>query len=78
MTIGIAHLSCRELVELVTEYLEGTLSRADRMRFENHIADCDHCTEYLRQMKRTIELTGHLRDEDIPDELLEIFRNWRT
>ena len=78
MTIGIAHLSCRELVELVTEYLEGALSRADRMRFEQHIDGCENCSEYLEQMKRTIELTGELKEDDISLELLAVFRNWHN
>ena len=76
MTIGIAHLSCRELVELVTEYLEGALSRGDRMRFEQHIAGCENCSEYLEQIKRTVQLTGELREEDVPLELLAVFRDW--
>jgi anti-sigma factor RsiW len=76
MTIGTAHLSCRELVELVTEYLEGALSRGDRMRFETHIANCDGCTEYLEQIRRTIALTGELKEDDVPAGLLDAFRNW--
>lgn len=76
MTIGTAHLSCRELVELVTEYLEGALSQGDRMRFENHIANCDGCTEYLEQIRTTIALTGELKERDVPTKLVEAFRDW--
>ena len=47
-------LSCRELVELVTEYLDDTLSRRDRTRFEEHLADCPGCRAYLDQMRKTI------------------------
>jgi anti-sigma factor RsiW len=47
-------LACQEVVELVTDYLEGTLSRSGRRRFEAHIATCEHCTEYLEQMRATI------------------------
>ena len=54
-------LLCRELVELVTDYLEGTLSRRDRARFDEHIAGCPHCTEYLAQFRETLRLTGTLR-----------------
>jgi anti-sigma factor RsiW len=81
VSIGIAHLSCRELVELVTAYLEGALSIADRMRFENHLTACDGCSTYVQQMRRTIELTGTLRVHDVSLEaesaLLHAFRNWK-
>jgi anti-sigma factor RsiW len=75
-------LSCQELVELVTDYLEGTLPRRQRRRFEQHISGCDACTTYLDQMRATIGLTGRLRREDLdPDaeaELLAAFRDWRS
>jgi anti-sigma factor RsiW len=81
VSIGVAHLSCRELVELVTAYLEGALSIADRLRFENHLSECDGCSTYLEQMRRTIELTGTLRVDDVsPDAesaLLHAFRTWK-
>ncbi len=82
MSIGMAHLSCREMVELVTAYLEGALSLGDRMRFENHLTACDGCTMYLEQMRRTIELTGTLRVDDVPSEtlakLMRAFRDWQV
>ena len=82
MSLRIAHMSCRELVELVTAYLEGTLTVEDRMRFELHIGDCDGCTTYLEQMRRTIELTGTLRAADISpaaeSALLDAFRGWKS
>jgi anti-sigma factor RsiW len=75
-------LLCRELVELVTEYLEGTLSRRDRARFDAHIARCPNCTEYLAQFRETLRLTGTLRTSDIPPEaeaaLLGVFANWTS
>jgi len=75
-------MSCRELVELVTAYLEGALSVEDRMRFELHLTGCDGCTTYVQQMRRTIELTGTLRIEDVsPDAeaaLIAAFRNWNA
>jgi len=74
-------MSCRELVELVTAYLEGALPLEDRRRFELHLADCDGCTMYVEQMRRTIKLTGTLRVDDISPEaeaaLLHVFRNWK-
>ena len=60
-------LSCQELVELVTDYLEGKLSRRARHRFDAHIAACHGCTAYLEQMRETIRLTGRLREEDVPE-----------
>ena len=62
-------IACRELVTLVTDYLEDRLSPADRSRFDAHIAGCRHCTAYLAQMRETIRLTGTLREEEIPPEL---------
>ena len=75
-------LACQEMVELVTEYLEGTLSRSQRRRFEAHLAGCEHCTEYLEQMRATIRLTGRLRAEDLSpamhEEFASIYRRWRS
>jgi anti-sigma factor RsiW len=74
-------MNCRQVVELMTEYLEGTLSAADRARFEEHIAGCDGCRAYLAQMRMTRRLVGRLANEPVPEpierELLEAFRNWR-
>jgi anti-sigma factor RsiW len=74
-------LVCQQVVELVTEYLEDVLSRADRRRFERHLKDCPNCTNYLEQMRITIAATGALRPEDLsPDaerDLTELFRRWR-
>ena len=81
MTIGLAHLNCRELVELVTAYLEGDLSYGERKRFDAHLSACDGCTMYVEQMRRTIELTGTLRLDDVSREaeetLLRAFRDWK-
>ena len=72
---------CRELVEVITDYLEGNLSRRDKRRFERHLAACDGCTAYLEQMRQTIRLTGALTEEQIPEpvkaRLLEAFRGWK-
>jgi predicted anti-sigma-YlaC factor YlaD len=74
-------LACREVVELVTDYLEGTMSPADRARFEEHLTGCDGCSIYLDQMRTTIRVTGSLDEDSIPAEQLEqltrAFRNWR-
>jgi Putative zinc-finger len=74
-------LTCRELVELVTDYLEGTLPLEDRDRFEQHVVLCDGCAYYLDQMRTTIALTGSLTEESITPEaqesLLHVFRDWK-
>jgi putative zinc finger protein len=75
-------LSCRELVELVTDYFEDALSRRDRKRFDRHISGCDGCTAYLEQMRGTIRATGMLTEEQVPEEargeLLGAFRGWKA
>ena len=72
--------TCEEMVELVTDYLEGSLTRRDRRRFEAHLSGCDHCTDFLQQMRTTIVLTRSLADEDLStirqSELLILFRRW--
>jgi anti-sigma factor RsiW len=82
MSIGLAHLNCRELVELVTAYLEGDLSSGERKRFEAHLSACDGCTMYVEQMRRTIERTGALSVDDVPQDaeeaLLRAFRDWKA
>ncbi len=75
-------LTCQELVELVTNYLEGGLPPADRERFEAHLAGCQGCQNYLSQMRTTIRTLGCLTDENLPaalkDDLLTLFRNWKS
>jgi anti-sigma factor RsiW len=80
--IDLETFSCQELVELVTDYLEGALSAADLRRFEEHIQGCGGCTEYLAQFRRTIQLAGTLAPDDLTPEtesaLLELFRSWNA
>jgi anti-sigma factor RsiW len=80
--IDIEAFSCQELVELVTDYLEGALSPGDLRRFEEHIAVCDACTEYLRQLRETIRLVGAITPDDLSPqaeaELLEAFSDWHS
>jgi anti-sigma factor RsiW len=77
----VATISCQEVVELVTDYLEGRLSPADRKRVERHLKACDGCTTYVEQARATIRLTGRLREEDLDpsfrERLLDAFRDWR-
>jgi anti-sigma factor RsiW len=74
-------LPCQELVELVTAYFDGSLSRRDRRRFDAHIDGCENCTAYVEQMRLVIEATGRLTEDDLDpaarEELLEAFRSWK-
>jgi len=73
-------LTCAQVVELVTDYLEGGLSDADRARFDAHLSACDGCTNYLDQIRVTIAVVGRVREEDLSAEakagLLTAFRGW--
>lgn len=77
----LQELTCQEVVELVSDYLGGAMSTPERERFEQHLAGCDGCSTYLEQMRITIELSGRLGEESLPDEakrdLLEAFRRWK-
>ena len=74
-------LSCKELVELVTEYFEEKLPAAERRRFEAHLSTCQGCQIYLEQMRQTLGLLGTLSEDSISPEaereLLQVFRNWK-
>jgi anti-sigma factor RsiW len=76
-----AHMSCKEFVELVTEYDEGTLPDDDRARFDAHLGLCPPCVEYLAQMRRTIDAVGfaapELERSPAVTELLHVFRDWK-
>lgn len=80
--MSVDELTCRELVEIVTEYLEGALSPEEYARFERHLALCEGCSIYVDQMRETVRLTGMLREEEIPEEaretLLDAFRGWKS
>jgi anti-sigma factor RsiW len=75
-------LTCKQLVELVTDYLEGALSAADRQRFETHLDDCAACSRYLDQMRTTIRMLGRLTEDSLPtgarERLLDVFREWKN
>jgi hypothetical protein len=75
-------LTCAEVVEIVTEYLEGGLTVADRDRFEEHLAFCGSCLTYLDQMRETISGLGELPQEKLSPhlqaELIAAFRDWKV
>ena len=79
--IDVEGLSCQELVELVTDYLEEALDDRDRSAFERHLDGCDGCTEYVAQLRVAIELTGTITLDDFSataeERLLQAFRGWR-
>jgi anti-sigma factor RsiW len=79
-TTQLPEMPCRELVELVTEYLDDRLSQSDHTRFDAHLADCDDCVMYVEQMRHTIRALGGLPEESLSDDakdaLLEAFRGW--
>ena len=77
-----AEMGCRELVELVTEYLDGAMSEPERIRLEAHLEVCRGCRAYLDQMQQTIRTVGHLPEESVTpeaqDDLLRVFRAWKA
>jgi anti-sigma factor RsiW len=80
--VSAEELTCKEVVEMVSDYLEGALSPADRDRFEVHLSACEGCTAYLEQMRETIRLTGMLTEEQVPveqrEQLRQAFRDWKA
>ena len=77
-----ADLTCRELVELVTDYLQGALSPAARARFKRHLRSCAVCPRYVDQLRASVRVLGRLREDDLPEPargaLLAAFRTWKT
>ena len=73
-------MTCRELVELVSDYIEGRLPRADRRRFEQHLARCPWCTRYVDQMRQVVVTLGRLTEQSLSptvrNGLLEAFQDW--
>jgi anti-sigma factor RsiW len=75
------HITCREVVELVTDYLDRALPADEASLFEQHISFCDGCIWYVEQMRATVATVGQIREEDIPpetkDRLMAAFRDWK-
>jgi anti-sigma factor RsiW len=65
----------------MSAYLDGALSQGDRTRLEAHLADCPHCSEYMAQLRATLDALGRATPDDLPDEavdgLVELYRRWR-
>lgn len=83
MSIPGITITCREIVEVMTDYLENKLHRDERLRFERHLVQCPPCRDYLGQLRATIAQLGRLRNEDaaVPEPtraaLLDAFRSFR-
>lgn len=75
------HISCQEVVELVSDYVEQALPADEASVFEQHLNFCDGCVLYVDQVRKTIDAVGKLREEDVPDEtkakLMAAFRDWK-
>lgn len=75
-------LVCREAVALMTAYLDNELDSRDRVRLEAHLAECPHCTEYLAQLRVTIDALGHVDidelSDDAVDDLVNLYRRWQA
>ena len=73
-------LVCRQAVALMADYLDGRLASADLQRLEVHLAACPHCSEYLAQLRVTIDALGHAEPDDLSDdaidELVHLYRGW--
>ena len=75
------HMSCQEVVDLVTEYLDDSLPADEASLFEQHVNFCEGCAWYLDEIRSTIAAVGRVTEEDLPEEtrdkLLVAFRDWR-
>jgi hypothetical protein len=81
MSESAEHISCQEVVELVTDYLETALPADETALFEQHLNFCEGCVWYVDQMRTTVGIAGRIREEDVPDHtrerLLTAFRDWK-
>lgn len=86
MSTDVEHLTCKELVEVLTDYLEDALDPAERAEIERHIVICRGCSNYVEQMRSTISLLGRIGDADgvangdaqPGEQLLAVFRAWQA
>ena len=82
MSTDVEHLTCREFVEVLTDYLDGALEPAERADVERHLVICRGCSNYTEQMRSTLDLLSRLADGAAdpvqPAPLLAIFRRWQA
>jgi anti-sigma factor RsiW len=73
--------TCQQIVDLVTDYVEGALPASDRLAFEQHISICPPCRAYFTQMRTVVRVAGSLREDDLPqpvrESLVKVFRDWK-
>jgi Putative zinc-finger len=81
MAESTEHISCQEVVELVSDYLEQALTADEAALFEQHVNFCEGCVWYVDQLRATVETLGRIREEDLPEptreRLMTAFRDWR-
>jgi predicted anti-sigma-YlaC factor YlaD len=81
MAESTEHISCQEVVELVSDYLEQALTPDEAALFEQHLNFCEGCVLYVDQLRTTVETLGRVREEDLPEptreRLMTAFRDWR-
>lgn len=83
MSVPGLTITCREIVEVMTDYLENKLERAERLRFERHLVQCPPCRDYLGQLRTTVDQVGRLRaqESEVPAQtraaMLDAFRSFR-
>lgn len=81
MSESADHITCQEVVELVTDYLDGALPSEQISVFEQHLNFCDGCVWYVDQLRAAVETVGRIREEDVPAEtrerLVAAFREWK-
>ncbi|HVF79268.1 MAG TPA: zf-HC2 domain-containing protein [Solirubrobacteraceae bacterium] len=83
MSADVEHVTCREFVEVLTDYLENALDPAERADIERHIVICRGCSNYVEQMRSTVDLLGRIvaggdGDAVQREKLLSIFREWQA
>ena len=82
MSSDSINLSCRQVTDLVTNYVEGALPKNERLAFEQHVAICPPCRAYFAQMRTVVQVAGSLHEDDLPESvranLVSAFRRWKS
>jgi predicted anti-sigma-YlaC factor YlaD len=78
--VDVEHVTCSAFVEVLTDYLENVLEPGERAEIERHIVICRGCSNYVEQMRSTIDVLGRIaEDGDVQSErLLSMFRAWQA
>ena len=82
MKLGVKDIVCQQAVELMSDYVDGSLSRRQRRRLERHLKGCDACSAYLEQIRATVAVTGTVGPDDLDPEtldgLVDLFRRYQA